>query len=276
MILKSFFRKKSTKIYFVIIVLLFTILNILVIIKNSYIKKENYYHRQSYIIVDNKYKLNLTKIPNVQSITKVKSAKLNELDLNVVLFPNLNLAENEIIISNEYKDIFFTKSIITINYEGKETKFKVKEYSSDIARDCILINPSVINELDKIKYDNLYVLNLNNWLKFENTQKEISKLNLDMIYSQCKLGERDYRGFYSIICVFLVLFIIAFAIIGLGTIINIIKDEKNNMRLFRVLGYTKFKIYTTMILIIFTLVFSSMLISVFIVGIIAIIYNLVS
>lgn len=238
MIYKGFCRKKSTKLYIIIYTLLIIGISVLILGRNYYISKENELHKNDFLLVENKTNIDLSKIPNIQDYNK--SIYMNEY--NIVLLPSNNLKDNEIIISNNLSDKIIDNEFMELNYAEKKLKLKVIEASEELKMNCILTSKDLLNKLYKEKDSNYYALNLKNWLKYNKTidilKNEYEMPSLFYINS----SDDNYTDTFNVITIFLILFLFIFIVVGLLTSFNIIRDEKRNNKLYKILGYSKVKI----------------------------------
>lgn len=266
MIYKSFWRKKTTIIYFIICTLLVFILGLLEVSKNSYIERENYYHRRSYILISNLTENILDNVDNVSDIEKV--IKQNIDGVPYTLFQKEDLSKDGVIVSLKSSDSINIGDLVEINCENRNFTLKVDGFSDNLSSFSIMISKELFEELDAINASNLYLVKLKNWIKYEETLDIITNdLKLDATFHNGTLNnEEDYKDIFNVINVFLSLFVIGFIVTFTITILNIISDEKNNNYLYKVLGYSKTKRFIIMFVKVMMVLLSSVVINMFIFG----------
>lgn len=98
MIYKSFIRKKTTKIYLFIDILILTIFAILILGKNHYLKLYNENYQNSFLAVPYNTD-NYTQLKEIKNILKIEIGVMED---NIFLISNSKLQENEIILPTSF------------------------------------------------------------------------------------------------------------------------------------------------------------------------------
>ena len=192
MILKSFYRKKSTIIYLTIITLLFLVLSIMLII-NRYLEeiKNNYYIDSNLVLIKSNidYKDLLENYNNITNIKKcilfsytddlITESYVNDLNINnkVIVYPDDDLENEEIILGLMTYYYEFSKSKISnilnesikVNFDGKELNLNLIDVVDNERKSNIYIADELFEELTINNYS--YTFNI----KTEKDEKEVRK-----------------------------------------------------------------------------------------------------
>lgn len=192
MILKSFYRKKSTIIYLTIITLLFLVLSIMLII-NRYLEeiKNNYYIDSNLVLIKSNidYKDLLENYNNIINIKKcilfsytddlITESYVNDLNINnkVIVYPDDDLENEEIILGLMTYYYEFSKSKISnilnesikVNFDGKELNLNLIGVVDNERKSNIYIADELFEELTINNYS--YTFNI----KTEKDEKEVRK-----------------------------------------------------------------------------------------------------
>lgn len=192
MILKSFYRKKSTIIYLTIITLLFLVLSIMLII-NRYLEeiKNNYYIDSNLVLIKSNidYKDLLENYNNITNIKKcilfsytddlITESYVNDLNINnkVIVYPDDVLENEEIILGLMTYYYEFSKSKISnilnesikVNFDGKELNLNLIDVVDNERKSNIYIADELFEELTINNYS--YTFNI----KTEKDEKEVRK-----------------------------------------------------------------------------------------------------
>lgn len=192
MILKSFYRKKSTIIYLTIITLLFLVLSIMLII-NRYLEeiKNNYYIDSNLVLIKSNidYKDLLENYNNIINIKKcilfsytddlITESYVNDLNINnkVIVYPDDDLENEEIILGLMTYYYEFSKSKISnilnesikVNFDGKELNLNLIDVVDNERKSNIYIADELFEELTINNYS--YTFNI----KTEKDEKEVRK-----------------------------------------------------------------------------------------------------
>ncbi|MCM1052673.1 MAG: hypothetical protein NC483_01670 [Ruminococcus sp.] len=262
MIYKSFFRKKTTKIYVFIITLILTAIFLLVINKNHYIELYNNNYKGSFIsVASNKEDLDVIK--------KIKEVKIIGEGItidNKIFMVDYNLKDSEVKISDFYSSSDFPDKIISLELENYSKDLDIigsHEYSSSLFK----ISNSTMKEIASYG-DKTYVLDLKDWTKDYKIRTKISELGeFDISASRKYKSNINYEPTIILTKIFIILSIILFAIILIVTIVNIFEDEKKKVILYRALGQNKKQIAKYSIIKLVLLFVISILLSLLISGI---------
>ena len=192
MILKSFYRKKSTCVYLVIITLLFLVLSAMLII-NRYLEeiKNNYYLDSNLVLIESSvdYKNLLENYNDIINIERcilfsytddlIKQSYINDLNINnkVIVYPDADLENDEIILGlMSYYYEFIKSNIdgilnesIKVNFEGEELNWDLVDVIDNKRKSNIYIAKKLFEELAVNNY--FYTFNI----MTENKEKEVRK-----------------------------------------------------------------------------------------------------
>ena len=192
MILKSFYRKKSTCVYLVIITLLFLVLSAMLII-NRYLEeiKNNYYLDSNLVLIESSvdYKNLLENYNDIINIERcilfsytddlIKQSYINDLNINnkVIVYPDADLENDEIILGlMSYYYEFIKSNIdgilnesIKVNFEGEELNLDLVDVIDNKRKSNIYIAKKLFEELAVNNY--FYTFNI----MTENKEKEVRK-----------------------------------------------------------------------------------------------------
>lgn len=234
MTLKSFFRKKITKIYLFIIFLIFLIFLVLTFGKNYYIALNNKTYKNSFVVLETEEDI-FNKLKKNKNIDSVKNAIYLE-DYNISLLEDKNLLDGEILIPEFMKDN--VGSELVFSYNNKEYVFNKFKYK-DLSNNFIYYISS--NDFKKIKDNkNYYIININDWSKQEKIVLKLEKkYNLKNSFVFTDYSGTDYSNMVVIFTIFTILNIVLFVIILLITLYNILEDEKKNSIMYECLGFKK-------------------------------------
>lgn len=238
--LKSFFRKKSIKIYLAIISIILFFLLFSISIKNYYLDLVNSNYEYSYIefeYLGNKD--DIKKIKNINQVYEGFSLGLDEGNYYFLINDYIGLNDFEIVAD---KYIFPDQNI------GSEVSFySINLIIKDLFENSSLYNVIYINSntykylLSLLKPDSfIYRVTLSNWLNEEKTIKNIED-NLKVSNLTTFLNKKENINFESIIFVFqtaIIIFSIVFIIVLVVTYINIVNDEKKKNYIYKCLGYS--------------------------------------
>lgn len=239
-LLKSFFRKKTIKNYFIIFLLTFTLIFTSCFLKRFYIDKQNELYKTSYFYFDVK-DIDIDEI----KYDNIKEVFLGIRDSNYNIFVKSDkVSDNEIIVPNErehpsLKEIYHVNESFLLD----ETELKIKEV---INFDNLYYISA--NNLEKIKNNDVntvYIVTLKSYLPEEQIKTEDflrNKFNIIPDFKNNAQGRRDYLGRINMINIFVIMCVIFFSIVFVITLINIVVDEQKTNKLYYVIGYNKMKI----------------------------------
>ncbi len=226
MIYKSFIRKKTTKIYFLLFIIFSLVFAFLTISRTLIIKKGNEAYQNSYIYFSSNEDIDLSKEENIKKYNKALYA--SDCSNNLV---NIFVVKETPIINNNNQDkSTCTIDDITINY-------------NIINSINIIENQDLYELLEKEQTDYYYFISLKNWFKVQDTVKELnSKFNIDIYSEEHKIDDNNYKNIIFIFELFIKILFILFVIIVIISIINIIIDERKINKLYYSLGFSKVNI----------------------------------
>lgn len=238
MIIKSFYRRKSTKIYFILISLIsFFILSLCF-----------YIHYLNSIVSNNDrliYFKNATanyELEDACTLVNIKSSDLKiyleeyELSNRAIMKMMPNLAENNVVINLENKiDLTsFKKSIIIYN-QNKQIELNIQEINQTGNYNYLYVSKKIFYELwDKKTY-------CVDEKKYKNDGTEITILENTSYEEESKI--LDIKKKIQILKVFLCFVIITSLVILITIIKNILFDLKKERELLYILGIRRLTIF---------------------------------
>lgn len=247
MILKSFYRKKRTKIYFIIFTSIFAIMALFFVSNAYYTKKGNEAYQNSFLMVS-------APRDTFSSLMKIKNIKKVDLGVKIVYGSTWEiyqddtsfLKENEIIAPFTAVTDKNLGDTITIQYNHQDFSFVLTNKSNSPSY-SFRINSDAFNKITSDSFDFLYKIHLKNWFDYKKTKKELEKmLSLDEfdvhIYSQNITIKLDYEFILFVIDILSKIFTFLFFIIFSISLYNIYVDEKKIAHLYFCLGYSKSRI----------------------------------
>lgn len=238
--LKSFFRKKSIKIYLAIISIILFFLLFSISIKNYYLDLVNSNYEYSYIefeYLGNKD--DIKKIKNINQVYEGFSLGLDEGNYYFLINDYIGLNDFEI-VADKY---IFPDQNIGSEVSFYSTNLIIKDlFENSSLYNVIYINSNTYKQLlSLLKPDSfIYRVTLSNWLNEEKTIKNIED-NLKVNNLTTFLNKKENINFESIIFVFqtaIIIFSIVFIIVLVVTYINIVNDEKKKNYIYKCLGYS--------------------------------------
>lgn len=263
MIYKSFFRKKTTKIYLFIIILIISIFGVLTFGKNYYLELCNQDYEGSFIAVPYQKDI-FYKIKEIKDITEIELGIY--LD-NKVMLKDKNLQRNEVIIPETMKYDYHINDNLNLELNNKEIPLVVKDFTPGSY--IIYLNEDLLNE-NVMDNPQVYAIKIKNWLNYQKTTTKLEKmLNQETIFNVYKKNSIEYENIINIFNIFIVLNLILFFIILIITIFNILEDDKKINIMYQSLGFSKKEIIKSSFLKILILLFISLIISIFIILIIS-------
>lgn len=243
MLLKSFFRKKTIRNYFIIFLLTFTLMFSSVLLKRYYMDKQEDLYKTSYIWFNtDDIDINEVKHENIKDVVvglwvgKYTFAKSDKVSDNEIIVPNERTypTAEEVYQVNDN----FSLEEYNLNLRIKEkNEFDDLYYISD-------------NNFEKLKSSNniqsIYIVTLKSYFAEEqkNTDNAIrDKFNIITSFKNNAQGRRDYLGRISMLNIFMVICVVFFGIVFVITLINIFLDEQKTNHLYFVIGYNKVRIF---------------------------------
>lgn len=248
LIIKSFFRKKTTKKYIIIFCLLICIFSFILIGRDYYFKLDNDNTKNSFlefIAPKNQY----YEILNLQNVEEVSINIIASFEEGIIYLEkgNKEINFNSVLIPETFKDKFNINDKITINYNDNNYLFNIKGYFNAKKNNTLMINSDLFQQISKDTQNVLYRISLKKWFKRDTTIKKIrKKIKYDENYDILAFTIRDKNinfddeiNFFNIVSIAL---IILYCIIFIFIIYNIIIDEKGINKLLYYLGYDSHKI----------------------------------
>ena len=277
-LLKGFFRHKSTRIYLIVFTTLIVIITVLFNFISYYsnIVTKTYQENSYFLITSNKN--NYDKISNKEYIINIQKVILfepsfssdflknqnvtwpNLLDLNndfIIAIPNeednIVLADNQIAFGipkntlENFDNIYDLKTRkVSFKIENNITEFVLKEIYESHFSQTLISN----NMFQKLLADgNLYsyIFSLDDYSKVEHIKKSLSKIEdvQEVKFIQTYQSEASFNAIKELKDVITILkyaswiFTIVFLILFLIITKNIVSDEIEKMSLERLLGYNK-------------------------------------
>lgn len=253
-ILKSFFRNKNTKIYFVLFLFIFSVIGLLTITKNNYIKIINSKYVDQYIW----FKSPDFAISKLQKNFNVKNITEAITDNHSLYYPNKALKDNEIYLSEYFHDTYSIGDEFTITILNQKYTFKV------IGLTKSLVYYISHDTYSKLKNDSnkAYAFTLKDWTKKEKTIENLQKDFAISLNSFEVDNIEELENNIQTINIFITIIIILFLILSIVTISNIYIEEKSTSRLYQVLGYTKKVIRVLFLFKVLLLIISSLTVSI--------------
>ena len=239
--LKSFFRKKSIKIYLAIISIILFFLLFSISIKNYYLDLVNSNYEYSYIefeYLGNKD--DIKKIKNINQVYEGFSLRVDEGTYYFLINDYIGLNDFEI-VADKY---IFPDQNIGSEVSFYSTNLIIKDlFENSSLYSVIYINSNTYKQLlSLLKPDSfIYRVTLSNWLNEEKTIKNLEdKLKVNNLTTF--LNKKENINFESVIFIFqtaIIIFSIVFIIVLIVTYINIASDEKKKNYIYKCLGYSK-------------------------------------
>lgn len=252
-LMKSFFRKKTTKIYIIIFIILAFSLIICYSLKKYYVTFANTNYKGSFIFVkgDTKNLKNIENIKNVNEIYESVVINMNGIEALFTVSEFINtsqvLSNEDILIPNTFKDDYPLNSQFTILKKNQNINLNVKGHFDSYNFPFVyIINHDLVDWLVKNDIgETAYAFTLKNWLEREDTYKEITKA-VDSEYISIHLTNNHKINFDYLVKVFNILIkviIFVFVIIIFVALLNIWNDERKNHILYKSMGYTKLQLF---------------------------------
>lgn len=247
MLLKSFFRKKTIRNYFIIFLLTFTLMFSSVLLKRFYIVKQNELYDTSYIYF-NTDGIDINEIKHEDIKDVVVGLWLD----NDIFVKSDKVSDDEIIVYNKrmvYNDgtNFSFEEVYQVN-----DNFPLEEYNLNLRikeknkfDDLYYISSNNYEKIKNSGVQKVYIVTLKSYFCDENKVEEYlqTKFNITTLYKNNAQGRKDYLGRISMLNIFMVICLIFFGIVFIITLINIFIDEQKTNHLYFVIGYNKVRIF---------------------------------
>lgn len=251
--LKSFYRKLSTKIYLFIFVLLFLVLWCLLFSKEKFIIEYNKNYEDSFIYLETN---DLVKFDNKNIVNNLECIYYD----NVYVLIDESLKDNEIIIDDSFNQNI-SDTFILADVNNYEFTIKEKIETSSILFN-VYVNRKIFDKLVIDKGISGYYISIKNWNDNEKIVSSLKNNYSGQCYSfNTSVSDIDYDTLFTNISFFINLLIIIFVIIFVISIFYIINDQKETEYLYYVLGFNKktvlfFRFVNIILLYIISFVFS--------------------
>lgn len=233
MVLKSFYRKLSSKIYLIIFMLILTGLSTLFTLKDKYIEEFNKMYEDSFIYLESNDVIDFSSVDEVTSVNDcIKYGAF------IVMPSEEDLGDDETIIKGSTK-------LDTITFEeGSITELKVKRIiETESVVLSIYVNDNVFNKMVNERGIKGYYIKINNFINEERITNELrDKYNCECFGFYTVVSDVDYEVLFNNVELYMNLLVILFVIISIISIYNIINDQKDIEFLYKHLGYTKKKV----------------------------------
>lgn len=247
MLIKSFFKDKSTHKYLIILLIVSLVLTTLLILKQYFAKRVNVFYQDALF----NFQTNIDLYDDIKKVSNIKELYVSVLgDYNddiITLLASKNnddLKNNEIVISKKLFNNVHINDVINIKYHNKDYQFKVKE----------IVDDSIYPTLAYISYDYLrdiasgekefsMYITLDNYLGYSNTKYMLQNLegfnsSVDrMAYNKKMII--DYEFILAIINIVSFFHYIILVMIIYFVLYCLISNNKDNNYLYKCIGYNK-------------------------------------
>ena len=249
LILKSFFRKKTTKNYIIIFTSIYFIMFILLLFKGYYIGLNNDANKNSYIYIDNAQDFEILK--RFKDIDNIEEGCLVNIDNQEYIFiKDDSLKNNEIGVPN-YSEDLNVNDTLDFNYGKDSNLFVVKNKQEDNYNFRFYsVNSEQFNKILGEEDSSLIkIFTLKNWLKSNSLLKNMNKEMVgNTVIFNSRASMANFEGIINLLNVFIVLCIIVFIILLFLSIFNIYMNDKKNNFMYEVVGISKMKVWGYFIL----------------------------
>lgn len=237
MILKSFYRKKTTKIYLLIFTLIFTIFGVVLIGKSKYIEKINQDFSDSFIYLSSNSSLNLSDIDGALELKKA----IRDDRFVYTYNDGKNIGKDEAIIPNILKGSIALNDYIELNVGNTSISLRVKEYyEHESVTPIIYLNKKNLEQLIDNSGKYSYILKIKEWNKHEEISEElINNYHIDPIVYSVSKSNMDLSQMVKKFSTYGYMIIGIFVIVSVFTVYNIISDAEKKNYIYRSLGYSK-------------------------------------
>lgn len=224
-IYKSFLKKKVTKIYLWLFLILGIVFSFLILTKDFLRIKGNEAYPNSFIYFVSKDNIDLSKENNVNEYNKALLVECNNKLTNVFITENKPIIQGDNDVSLQcFIDEY------TINY-------------SSVNRINIINDDKLYKLLEKKQNEYYYFIKLKSWVDKGKTIKDLSdKYHVEINIEEYRIDSMNYDDILFLFNIFINLVEILFIILSIISVFNILIDEKKNNNLYHYLGYSKLKI----------------------------------
>lgn len=243
LILKSFFRRKTTRNYIIIFISIYFIMFILLLFKGYYIGLNNIANKNSYIYMDNEQDFEILK--RFKDIDNIEDGCLVNIDNQEYIFiKDDSLKNNEIVVPN-YSEDLNVNDTLDFNYGKYSNLFVVKNKQEDNYNFRFYsVNSEQFNKILGEEDSSLIkIFTLKNWLKSNSLLKNMNKEMIgNTVIFNSRAALANFEGIINLLNVFIVLCIIVFIILLFLSIFNIYMNDKKNNFMYEVVGISKMKV----------------------------------
>lgn len=224
-IYKSFFKKKSTKIYLGIFLLLGIIFSFVFISEKYLLKKGNEAYPNSFISFNSKENINLSKENGIKAYNKAIELECNNILMSVYVTETTPIIKED---NKENLECYIDNYTVNYSYLNSVT---------------IVENKELFNHMLKDEKEYSYFITLNSWIEKDKIIKKLSnKYHVELITEEQKIDNMDYKNIIIICNIFINVIEVLFLILLIISFANIIIDESKNNKLYYCLGYSEIKI----------------------------------
>ena len=242
MIIKSFFHKKTTRVYVIITILFALTISLSFNYKNyyKYVINENFkgtYFSMSKDEYDQYYD-KIIKDYELSKVMKVNSIKSDKSDMQVEFFIDDSLKDGEVGVTkyfiddnNDYSNMYLS----LINYDLK----RIYDYELDYR--IFAINEKTFNDLN-VEFSSIYVFGLGDWSKIREFGDYCEeKYDITFSFASNSKAESSYIFIKYIKILEIIPIILGFIYIILFIVmtINIIFEDKNKNNMYSTIGFSK-------------------------------------
>ena len=249
LILKSFFRRKTTRNYIIIFTSIYFIMFILLLFKGYYIGLNNIANKNSYIYMDNEQDFEILK--RFKDIDNIEDGCLVNIDNQEYIFIKDDSLKNNEIVVPSYSEDLNVNDTLDFNHGKYSNLFVVKNKQEDKYNFRFYsVNSKQFNKILGEEDSSLIkIFTLKNWLKSNSLLKNMNKEMVgNTVIFNSRASMANFEGIINLLNVFIVLCIIVFIILLFLSIFNIYMNDKKNNFMYEVVGISKMKVWGYFIL----------------------------
>ena len=249
LILKSFFRRKTTRNYIIIFTSIYFIMFILLLFKGYYIGLNNIANKNSYIYMDNEQDFEILK--RFKDIDNIEDGCLVNIDNQEYIFIKDDSLKNNEIVVPSYSEDLNVNDTLDFNHGKYSNLFVVKNMQEDNYNFRFYsVNSEQFNKILGEEDSSLIkIFTLKNWLKSNSILKNMNKEMVgNTVIFNSRASMANFEGIINLLNVFIVLCIIVFIILLFLSIFNIYMNDKKNNFMYEVVGISKMKVWGYFIL----------------------------
>lgn len=241
LIYKSFFRKKTTHIYFIVYTLIVFVICLLLSAKNILEIKDKELHYGSYILIQTDNIDSVRDNKNIDKVYEALEVKVDNDYYSLVLINNeeYKVKGNNAILSPIYMNEYKENDKIIITIDSHQMELNVYSYDSKKGYNDVIF---VSNELVQQYKSNKYLITLKDWNKKQDIINFLNDNDIETIYVRENMENNSIQTFITIINISMIVLIILFCIILVITSLNIVEDENKKNSIYSKIGYGKQKL----------------------------------